>query len=77
VETIQIGLKQPKTARRQPTQIVELPATGGWIHPVMAFTNWQKSRKEGMGGGKPVFRWGDGTLITLNEILEVKSVVTL
>ena len=29
VETIQIRLKQPKTARTQPTQIVELPATGG------------------------------------------------
>ena len=37
VVTIQIRLKQPKRARTQPTRIVELPATGGWICPVMAF----------------------------------------
>ena len=31
LETIQVCLKQPKTSRTQPNQIVELPATSGWM----------------------------------------------
>jgi hypothetical protein len=48
VETIQIRLKQLKMSRTKTNQIVELPAPGGWICPVMAFKNCQKSRKEGL-----------------------------
>ena len=42
VETIRIKLKQPKTSRSQPTQIVELQATGGWLCLVSAYKHWQK-----------------------------------
>ena len=51
VETLRIKLKQPKTSRSQPTQIVELQTTGGWLCPVSAYKNWQKVLEGGCPGG--------------------------
>ena len=39
VEMVTIRLKQPKTSRSNPVQMVELPATGGWLCPVQAWRN--------------------------------------
>ena len=60
VETIQLRLKQPKTSRTNPVQVVELPATGGWLCPVQAWRNWQKSRESNPVGGSRYLRGETG-----------------
>jgi hypothetical protein len=75
METATIHLKQPKTSRYNPVQRVELPATGGWLCPVQAWRNWRHDRKVSPVGGKPVFVWQDGSLVTLNDINHVLTVL--
>ena len=75
MEMIRIKLKQPKTSRLQLTQIVVLPATGGWLCPVMAYKNWQKGRKGGIIGGRPVFTWKEVSLITLEDMNHILGVL--
>ena len=75
VETITIRLKSPKTSRSNPVQMVELPATGGWLCPVKAWRNWRHGRKASTVAGKPVFTWKDGTLVTLEDINRVLTVL--
>jgi hypothetical protein len=73
LRVIQLRLKQPKTARTNPQQLVELPETGGWLCPVQALESWLRLRKGGMVGGRPAFTWKDGSIATLtdfNKILE-------
>ena len=69
VKTIQLKLKNPKTSRSQPIQVVELPELGGWLCPVQAYKDWQKGMKgKKKTGSKPLFIWDDDTLITLDEL---------
>ena len=65
VNTLQLTLKNPKTSRTQPIQVVEMPELGGWLCPVHAYRDWQKGKKTGK---KPLFVWDDGMLITLGEL---------
>ena len=41
VTTLQLTLKQPKTSRSLPVQVVMLPEIGGWMCPVKAYRQWQ------------------------------------
>ena len=68
VQILQLRLKQPKTARSNPVQIVELSKTAGLLCPVKAFNDWRKSRKCPLVGGKPVFTWASGKLVTMTEM---------
>jgi hypothetical protein len=68
IETVTIRLKQLKTSRSNPVQVLELPATVGWLCPVQAWKNWRCSRKANPVGRKPIFTWGDGSLVTLDNI---------
>ena len=55
VTTLQLTLKQPKTSKSLPVQVVELPEIGGWMCPVKAYRQWQNGRKNKPTGGKPLF----------------------
>ena len=57
---VQLRLKQPKTARMNPQQLVELPKSGVWFCPVQALESWVHARKGGIVGGRPAFTWKDG-----------------
>ena len=66
---------KPKTARSQPTQIVELPTIDGWLCPVTVYRNWQRGRKGAVLGGTPIFTWKDGSLITLGDMNKMLGVL--
>ena len=68
IELLSIRLKQPKTARSNPHQVVELAETGGLLCPIKAWKSWRGGRKSPLLGGRPVFTWSDGKLITMGEI---------
>ena len=68
VTTLQLTLKIPKTSHIQPVQIVELPELGGWLCPVKAYRDWQKSRKGRKLNCRPLFTWEDSTLLTLGKL---------
>ena len=75
VTTLQLTLKQPKTSKSLPVQVVELPEVGGWLCPVKAYRQWQEGKKNKTIGGKPLFSWDDDSLITLSEINWILSVI--
>jgi hypothetical protein len=75
VTTLQLTLKQPKTSRSLPVQVVELPEIGGWMCPVKAYRQWQEGKKNKTVGGKPLFSWDDESFITLREINGILSVI--
>ena len=75
VTTIQLTLKQPKTSRSLPVQVVELPEIGGWMCPVKAHRQWQEGKKNKTVGGKALFTWDDDSLITLSEINGILAVI--
>ena len=60
-----LKLKQPKTARSNPIQVVEFTETGGLLCPIRAWKEWRKGRKSQLLGGRPLFTWKDGKLITM------------
>ena len=68
IELLSIRLKQPKTARSNPHQVVELAETGGFLCPIKAWKSWRGGRKFPVLGGRPVFTWKGGNLITMNEL---------
>ena len=68
IELLSIRLKQPKTARSNPHQVVELAETRGFLCPVKAWKSWRGGRKSPLLGGRPVFTWKGGLLITMNEV---------
>ena len=53
-----LQLKQPKTARTNPLQIVELSQTNGPLCPVKAFLDCRKKRKCPLIGDKVAFILG-------------------
>ena len=75
VNTIQLTLKAPKTSRSLPVQVVEMPEIGGWFCPWSAYWKWLKDRKTKPVGGKPLFSWEDGSVVTLEEINKVLVVI--
>jgi hypothetical protein len=75
VTTLQLTLKQPKKSRSLPVQVVELPEIGGWMCPVKAYRQWQNGKKNKRKGGKPLFCWDDESLVTMNEINCVLSMI--
>ena len=75
VTTLQLTLKQPKTSRSLPVQVVELPEIGGWMCPVKAYRQWQNGKKNKPTGVKPIFCWEDESLVTMDEINTVLSII--
>ena len=71
VKTLQLKLKQPKTARTLPIQIVEMPETGGLMWSVKAYKDWRTHRKEPIIGGHPVYSWACGALVTMGDINKI------
>ena len=61
VNTLQLRLKQPKTAKTLPVQIVEMHETGGLMCPVKAYEDWRTHRKDAIIGGRPVYNASLGT----------------
>jgi hypothetical protein len=75
VTTLQLTLKQPKTSRSLPVQVVELPEIGGWMCPVKAYRQWQNRNKNKPTGAKPLFCWDDEFFVTMNKINCVLSMI--
>ena len=65
---VEIRLKQPKTGRSNPHQVVEMAETGGLLCSIKAWNSWRKDRKTPLLGGRPALTWSDGNLITMQEI---------
>ena len=55
VKFLQLTLKQPKTAKSMPTQLVEIPELGKHICAVKAFEKWCAGRKCKQDPSTPVF----------------------
>ena len=73
VEFLQLRLKQPKTARSLPEQIVEIPEVGSKLCAVKAMRKWMHSRKTKPDPNSPVFTLATGDLVTvsyLNKVLQ-------
>ena len=75
VKFLQLTLKQPKTARSMPTQLVEIPELGGEICAVRAFMKWSEGRKSRQDPSIPVFTMATGDLVTVNYINKVLGVL--
>ena len=74
VKFLQLTLKQPKTARSMPTQLVEIPELGRDVCAVRAFMKWSAGRKSKQDPSIPVFTMANGDLVTVgyvNKMLEV------
>ena len=56
------------TARSNPHQVLELAETGGLLCPIKALKSYREGRKTPLLGGRPVFTWSYGKLITMAEI---------
>ena len=56
-------------------QVVELPEIGGWMCPVKAYRQWQNGKKNKPTGVKPIFCWEDESLVTMDEINTVLSII--
>ena len=65
VKFLQLTLKQPKTAKSIPTQLVEIPELGRNLCAVRAFTKWCKGRKTKQDPNTPVFSLANGDLVTV------------
>jgi hypothetical protein len=61
VRFLQLTLKQPKTARSMPTQLVEIPELGKQICAVKAFEKWRAGRKCKQDPSTPCSPWPTGT----------------
>jgi hypothetical protein len=73
VKFLQLTLKQPKTARSMPTQLVEIPELGMQICAVKAFKKWREGRKCRQDPSTPVFTMSNGDLVTtgyINSVLD-------
>ena len=73
VKFLQLTLKQPKTARSMPTQLVEIPELGKQICAVKAFEKWRAGRKCKQDPSTPVFTMANGDLVTtgyINSVLD-------
>ena len=69
---LQLTLKNPKTAKTMPNQIVEIPETQNFLCPVQALDAWVKTRKTKPVGAKPLFSYpGDKGLVTPRCITEM------
>ena len=62
VETtiVQLTLKNPKTSKTLPQQIVEIPGMGNFLCPVQALDAWAGARKGKPVGAKPLFTYPGG-----------------
>ena len=73
VKFLQLTLKQPKTARSMPTQLVEIPELGRDVCAVRAFMKWSAGRKSKQDPSTPVFTMANGDLVTvgyMNKMLK-------
>ena len=73
VEFLQLRLRQPKTVRSLPEQIVEIPEVGSKLCAVKAMKKWIHSRKVKQDPNSPVFTLATGDLVTvsyLNKVLQ-------
>jgi hypothetical protein len=52
---VQLTLKNPKTSKTMPNQIVEIPETQNFVCPVQALDAWVRTRRAKPVGAKPVF----------------------
>lgn len=68
VRFLQLRLKQPKTSRSMPTQIVEIPEIGGQFCAVKAFRKWKQGRKARQDQSTPVFTKTNGELVTISYV---------
>ena len=70
---VQLTLKNPKTSKTMPSQIVEIPETHNFLCPVQAFDAWIRSMRAKPVGAKPLFSHpGEQGLVTprcINEML--------
>ena len=71
VSFLQLTLKQPKTSRSMPTQLVEIPELGRDLCAVRAFRKWSAGRKARQDPETPVFTMANGDLVTTGYINKV------
>ena len=71
---LQLTLKNPKTSKTMPSQLVEIPETQNFLCPVQAFDAWVRARKARPAGAKPLFSFPGGQeLVTPRHITEMLS----
>ena len=71
---LQLTLKNPKTSKTMPNQLVEIPETQNFLCPVQAFDAWVRARKAKPVGAKPLFSFPGGQeLVTPRCITEMLS----
>ncbi len=68
---LQLTLKQPKTSRTMPTQLVEIPELGRDLCAVRAFRKWSAGRKARQDPETPVFTMANGDLVTIGYVNKV------
>ena len=69
---LQLTLKNPKTSKTMPHQIVEIPETQNFLCPVQAFDAWVGAGKAKPAGAKPLFSFlGGQELVTPRHISEM------
>ena len=72
VKFLQLTLKQPKTSRTMPTQLVEIPELKGHICAVIAFLKWSGGMKRrGQDLSTPVFTRVNRDLVTTSYINKI------
>ena len=45
-----------------------MPETGGLMCPVKAYEDWRTHRNEPIIGGRPVYTWACGAIVTMGDI---------
>ena len=68
VEFLKLRLRQPKTVRSLPEQIVEIPEVGSKLCAVKAMKKWIHSRKVKQDPNSPVFTLATGDLVTVSYL---------
>ena len=73
VKFLQLTLKQPKTAKSMPTQLVEIPELGKHICAVKAIEKWIAGRKCRQDPATPVFTMANGDLVTTTYVNSIQE----
>ena len=68
VKIVRLTLRQPKTARSSPVQIVEIPQTDGFLCPYKAYWIWAVRTRQMKSPKEPVFTMVDGSMLTTRRL---------
>ena len=64
VEALKISIKHPKEERLSAGVVIDVFATGDFMCPVKAHTDWMRDKVVNLSSSKPMYRLADGRLYT-------------